>query len=123
MRLVTKFFTIVVRPVQASWRERGRIGLYIFFKLQLGDFELELSNGSLQPWTHFCVHKHDYDTHIVAGRLSISFGMPGLEPVTCCAACGEPTTGLNAGDEYLTYCEGCQQLEPDTVELLTKDIF
>lgn len=44
-----------------------------------------------------------------------------LEPVTVCADCGEQVSGISAGDEGWTYCEGCNQVEGRTVEITTEE--
>ena len=43
--------------------------------------------------------------------------MKNRETVTVCAECSEETREIYSGDEGLTYCENCQQLEPETKEL------
>lgn len=110
-----------LKPVQESWRERGRRGLYAFFKLKLGDFEFEVSNGSLQPWAHFRWHQYDYSTHFVVGKISLSYGCPGLAPMTVCADCFEEIQRVGAYGDSLSYCESCQQVEGNTIQVATKE--
>lgn len=114
-------FRCSVRPVMATWKPHGRFGLVFHLEAELGNYELELSNGSLQPWNHLKIHRHKFSTHVVAGRFSCTYGTPGLEPITVCAECGEATTTKSAGDESWTYCEGCQQVEGQTMEITLKE--
>lgn len=114
MKIQTKYLRFSVSPVMQSWRERGRQGLYVYLKLTLGLWELELSNGSLQPWTHFRVHTHEFHRHVVCGRISASFGRPGLEEIRVCSDCYGLVEYMSAGDELWDWCEDCQQIEGPT---------
>ncbi len=118
MRLKLKYG---LRPVQASWRERGRRGWHCWFHIFIGYFEFSINNGSLQDWSHFRIHRREYETHVVAGRFSIHFGRPGLEPVLVCAHCSELIEIKSAGDESWNYCEGCHQIEGDTEYITTRE--
>ncbi len=112
-----------VSPVQQSWLEHGRRGLYVHFKLDIGHFELKISNGSLQPWSHFRVHRIQGESrfsfepgrHIVAGRISIIWGYPGLEQVQVCSECSNGTIEVvSAGDECWNVCQDCRTIEGQT---------
>ena len=101
-----------IRPVQESWLENGRRGLFVHFSFKIGRFEFKISNGSLRPWGHFKVHRYAYHTHVVAGRVSLEYGRPGLEEVALCAQCGSPSIGeVSAGDEGWTVCRDCGSVE------------
>jgi len=112
---------IFFRPVQDSWRKLGRRGWHFGIRLSLGNWEFSADNGSLQPWSHFKLHRREYETHIVAGRFSLTYGTPGLEPIRVCAECGEAVEQKSAGDEVWDVCPGCRQVEGLTQYVTLKE--
>lgn len=89
--------------------------------MRIANYEFEARLSSLHKWTHMRLHRHEYYSHFVWGRLSVTFGQPHLEPVTVCAECREEIEGRSAGDESWSWCEGCQQVEGDTLEITMEE--
>lgn len=89
--------------------------------MRIGNYIIEAHLRARRPWTHFKIHDHSYYKHLVWGKLSMTFGQPHLVPVTVCVNCYEEIQGLSAGDEGWDYCEGCHQVEPDTMEMTTEE--
>jgi hypothetical protein len=87
--------------------------------MRLFNYIVELDAHARHPFTHFKVHRREYWTHVVWGKLSLVYGQPHLEPITVCADCYEPIQRV--GEDYLDYCEGCQQVEGDTLEITTEE--
>lgn len=82
---------------------------------------VELNSRARCKPTHFRVHKHDYWTHVVWWKFSLTYGQPHLVPVRVCAECMEQIQVVNSGDEYWDYCEGCHQVEGSTVEITMEE--
>lgn len=80
-------------------------------------FEARLS--SRHKWSHMKLHKHEYWSHFVWGPISIVYGQPHLEPITVCAHCYEAITRL--GEDSLDWCEPCQSIEGETIEITTEE--
>lgn len=80
---------------------------------------IEFNTRARHPFTHFKVHSHEYWTHVVWGKFSLIYGQPHLEPMTVCAHCFEEISRV--GEDYLDWCEGCQQVEGDTLEITTEE--
>lgn len=96
--------------------------------MKLFNHVLEARLSARWPWSHFKVHElrdgrfgPSYGKHIVWGKLSITFGQPHLLPITVCADCYEQIETKSAGDESWSYCESCQQVEGNTLELTTEE--
>ena len=87
--------------------------------LKVRDFELACRLSSRHRWSHFRIHRRAYYTHLVWGRLSILCGFPGLEEIDVCKHCSEEISRV--GEDYLNWCEGCQQLEGDTETITLKE--
>lgn len=80
--------------------------------MKLFNYVIEVKLSSLQPWSHFRIHDYDTHKHLVWGRLSIIFGQPHLEIVSCCAVCESPNCReIAAGDEGWTHCPDCNSVE------------
>ena len=87
-------------------------------------YHVDIGFNALWPWTHFKVHRPSYSRpkqgfyrHIVWGRFSLLIDQPQIETVTVCSHCLEEIQGISAGDESWSYCESCQQVEGDTIEI------
>ena len=89
--------------------------------MKLLNHVLELNFRARNRFTHFRVHRRPYYTHVCWYKVSLLFGQPHLEPITVCADCGEQVSGISAGDEGWTYCEGCQQVEGRTLEITMEE--
>lgn len=87
--------------------------------MKLLNYVFEASLSSKHKWTHFRVHKYEYYKHLVWGPVSIVFGQPHLMPMTVCAHCYEEI--VRVGEDYLDYCESCNQIEGDTLEITTEE--
>lgn len=93
------------------------------------NYVLEISLGSRHKWNHFRLHRHRtgphwsfghiYWRHLVWGPISVIFGQPHLVPVIVCKACGEEIRLV--GEDYLSWCEGCQSVEGETEEITTEE--
>lgn len=80
---------------------------------------VEVRMSSRRPWTHFKVHRYGLYRHLVWGKLSVIYGQPHLMPITVCAHCNEEIQRV--GQDYLDWCEGCQQIEGDTIEMTIEE--
>lgn len=89
--------------------------------MRLLNHVLEVNLRARRKWSDPVLIRQPYYSRFVIGKLSLLWGQPHLEPVTVCCDCGEATTGLSAGDESWTYCEGCQSIEPRTEEITTEE--
>jgi hypothetical protein len=89
--------------------------------MKLFNHVVECHFRARRKWNDFKVFKEDYYTHVVWGRMSLIFGQPHLTPVRVCAHCYEEIQVLNSGDEWWDYCEGCHQVEGDTVEITMEE--
>lgn len=89
--------------------------------MRLFNHEIEVRLRARWPWTHMKMHRRPYYRHFVWGKLSVIFGQPHLEPITVCAECGEATETKSAGDEFWTWCEGCQTVEGRTEEITMEE--
>jgi hypothetical protein len=71
------------------------------------------------PWTHFRIHREPQDVHLVWGKLSVQFAKtdPDAEMIRVCCACHGAIEVVSAGDESWDVCEGCGQIEGNTVEI------
>jgi len=87
-------------------------------KLSMFNYKFELNFRARHKWTHFKVHNHYWYKHVVWGRISLIFGQPHLVHITVCSACKNEVRGIWAGDEGVTICDECQQIEPET-EIIT----
>ncbi len=47
------------------------------------------------------------------------WGQPHLSPMTICAACHEEIQRV--GEDCLDWCEGCQSIEAETLEVTTEE--
>jgi hypothetical protein len=88
-------------------------------RVKLFNHVIELHARARHPFTHFKVHRREYWTHVVWGKLSLIYGQPHLEPMTVCAHCSEEIQRV--GEDYLDWCEGCQSLEGDTEEITAEE--
>jgi hypothetical protein len=89
--------------------------------MRILDHEFSISLGAKWPWTHFKVHKYEYYTHVVWGKISFIYGQPHLVPVSVCGYCYEEIGGLSVGDEGVSYCENCQQIEGPVETITTEE--
>jgi hypothetical protein len=89
--------------------------------MKLFNHVLELDFRALRKWSDLKVFTCPYYTHVVWGKMSLIYGQPHLEPVRVCAHCYEEIKVLNAGDEWLDYCEDCHQVEGKTLEITMEE--
>ena len=83
---------------------------------------IELSLRARWPWSHFRVHKYEYYTHVVWGKLSFEFGQSHLMPVTLCKECdSDAVGGVSYGDEGWTVCDDCGAVEQGTYEVTLEE--
>lgn len=63
-------------------------------------------------WTHFRIHRTEYSTHLVWGKLSIQIENWAIQCHAVCAECGSGEIGeVSSGDEGWTVCQSCQSVE------------
>jgi hypothetical protein len=77
--------------------------------MNIGNFTVETSLRSLQPITHFKIHRHRDYSHLVWWKLSVMYGRTGF-----CEYC-EVETGLESMCQPCFehhYCE-CGQIRED----------
>lgn len=72
-----------------------------------------------RSWADPRLFKSEYYQHFVWGKISLMFGQPHLMPITVCAHCNEEIQLL--GEDYLDWCEGCQSVEGDTLEMTMEE--
>ncbi len=89
--------------------------------MRILNYEIEFHTRARNKFTHFKIHKHETYRHICWWKFSLIYGHPHLMPMTVCADCYEEIDGKSAGDESWSWCEGCQQVEGDTLEIITEE--
>lgn len=89
--------------------------------MRIANYEFEARLSSLHKWTHMRLHRHEYYSHFVWGRLSVIFGQPHLTPITVCKDCREEISRVGYYGDSLSYCEGCQAVEGDTITITTEE--
>lgn len=81
-------------------------------------YYIEIGFGARWPLSHFKIHKYPqfdgFYRHIVWGKFSLIISQPQLETVTVCSDCDEEIGHASFGDECLSHCENCQQVEGKT---------
>lgn len=82
---------------------------------------IELNFRAKLPITHFKVHKRDYYTHIVWGKMSLIYGQPHLEPIHVHKGCNGLVNGL--GEDSISYCEDCETIVEGDTEYITLEEF
>lgn len=77
----------------------------------------EFSVWIARYWTFRYGHNSKHREHYLKlGRIRFERTPRGWSPdVLVCAHCYEEIQGISAGDEGWDYCEGCQQIEGDTL--------
>ncbi len=89
--------------------------------MKVFNYVVECNFRSRHKFSHFRLHKHTYYSHLVWGKLSLTYGQPHLVPIRVCAECLEQIESKSAGDESWDYCEGCHQVEGNTIEITTEE--
>ncbi len=87
--------------------------------MKLLNHVIEFNTRSKRPWRDPLIARRPYYTHIVVGKFSLLFGQPHLEPMTVCAHCYDEIQRV--GEDCLDWCEGCNELEGETVEITTEE--
>lgn len=89
--------------------------------MKFANYVIELRLSSRHKWSHVRLHKRPYYSHFVWGPISVIYGQPHLEPVTVCADCYEQIERVGAYGDSLNWCESCQQVEGDTLEMTMEE--
>lgn len=89
--------------------------------MRLFNYVFEPRLSSLHKWTHMRLHRRPYYSHFVWGPISVIFGQPHLEPVIVCKHCREEISSVGYYGDSLSYCESCQEVEGDTIEITMEE--
>lgn len=87
--------------------------------MKLFNHVIECHLRAKRKWTDPRLFRHEYYTHFVVGKFSLIFGQPHLIPITVCAHCNEEIQRV--GEDCLDWCEACQQIEGDTIEMTMEE--
>ncbi len=87
--------------------------------MKIFNHTIEFNTRAKNTLTHLKLHKRPYYNHLCWWKFSLLYGQSHLEPITVCAHCYEEIQRV--GCDSLDWCEGCQQIEGDTLELTTEE--
>lgn len=80
--------------------------------MRIFNYVIELHTRARNRFTHVRLHRHEYYNHFCWWKISLVYGQPHLVPVRVCTDCREEVRQV--GEDYLNYCESCQQIEGST---------